>query len=121
MEVSVRQCSDEEALDILCDPTVVKLLSVEPKGIGLDWFTLLMDERLLVVAKAEGDSVEIHVACRYRDRATARDTMINGLKWFTDKGFKTIWTTAPDERKALVKMLESLQFRKVGERWIYGY
>lgn len=121
MDISVRACDEDEALEILRDPSVIKLLSVIPERISSDWITLIMDGKLLVVAKPDKDCLEVHVACRFRDRATVRDTMENGLKWLSEQGFETIWTTAPDTRKALVKMLESLQFRKVGERWIYGH
>jgi len=121
MEISVRPCDDDEALEYLRDPSVIKLLSVDPQGIGLDWFTIIMDEKLLVVAKPDNDELEIHVACKYRERGEVRETMKHGLKWLTDQGFSKIWTTAPDERKALGKMLEFLQFRKIGERWIYGH
>jgi len=47
--------------------------------------------------------------------------MVFGLDWLNAWGYKKIWTTAPEERKALVKMLESLGFRKVEERWQHGY
>lgn len=121
MEISVRACDDDEALEYLRDPSVIKLLSVDPQGIGLDWIMVIMDEKLLVVARPDKDELEIHVACKFRDRATVRDTMKSGLEWLHGQGFSKVWTTAPDERKALVKMLEYLQFRKVGERWEHGY
>jgi hypothetical protein len=121
MEISVRACDDVEALEYLRDPSVIKLLSVDPQGLSSDWITLVMDEKLLVVAKPEGSELEIHVACKFRDRGAVRETMKQGLEWLHSQGFSTVWTTAPDERKALGKMLEFLQFRKVGERWEHGY
>jgi hypothetical protein len=121
MEVSIRACDEDEALEILCCPSVIKLLSVQPEGIGADWMKLIMGGKLLVLAKPEGDEVEVHIACAYRDRGDIRGTMIEGLKWFTEQGYQRVWTTAPDSRKALVKMLQSLQFRKVGSRWVYEH
>jgi hypothetical protein len=121
MEISVRACDDVEALEFLRDPSVIKLLSVDPQGLSSDWITIVMDEKLLVVAKPEGSELEIHVACRFRDRGAVRETMKQGLEWLHSQGFSKVWTTAPDERKALGKMLEFLQFRKVGERWEHGY
>lgn len=120
MEISVRACDEDEALEYVRDWSVVKRLSEYPAGISITFSMLIMDEKLLVLAKPEGDAIEIHIACKFRDRGTARITMERGLQWFMDQGYKTVWTTAPDDRKALVKMLESLQFRKVGERWQYG-
>ena len=121
MEISIRVCSEDEALEYLQDPSVIKLLSINPEGLSDDWITLIMDEILLVVARPEGSELEIHVACKYRDRAKVRKTMAQGLEWLHEQGFSPVWTTAPNERKALGKMLESLQFRKVGERWHHGY
>ena len=50
MEISIRACDDDEALEYLRDPSVIKLLNIDPQGIGLDWITIVMDEKLLVVA-----------------------------------------------------------------------
>jgi hypothetical protein len=121
MALSIRTCDEGEALEYLRDPSVIKLLSVDPQGLSSDWITLVMDEKLLVVAKPEGNDLEIHVACKYRDRAEVRETMKQGLEWLHGQGFTKVWTTAPNERKALGKMLEFLQFRKVGARWEHGY
>lgn len=121
MEVSVRGALDAEALKILNDPSVRRLIQFSPTGIHPEWAILMLDEKLLVLARVNDEELEIHVACRYRDRRSIRETMQNGLEWFIAQGFQVIWTTAPDSRKGLVKLLESLQFRKVGERWIYGY
>ena len=114
-------CSEEEALSILNDHSVRKHLSIAPCGIAEEWISLIMDNRLLLLAKPDGRDLEIHVACRYRDRKGLREVMDFGIKWLKLCGYKKIWTTAPDERKALVKMLESLGFRKVNERWEHEY
>lgn len=121
MEVSIRACDEDEALEILCCPSVIKLLSVQPEGVGADWIKLIVNGKLLVLAKPDMDEVEVHIACAYRDRADIRDAMVAGLKWLTEQGYQRIWTTAPDSRKALTKMLQFLQFRKVGSRWVYGH
>lgn len=119
MDISVRACSEQEALDYVRDPSVVKFLSLYPDSIKNDFAMLVMDEKLLVLAKAKKNKVEIHVACKYRDRATVRQTMQQGLEWFGSRGFTTVWTDAPDDRSALVKMLQSLNFRKEKQRWIW--
>lgn len=121
MAISVRGCLESEALSILRDPSVSQYLSIDPRGIASDWIMLLMGNRLLVLARPEDGELEIHVACRFRDRKNLKEVMVFGLDWLNAWGYKKIWTTAPEERKALVKMLESLGFRKVEERWQHGY
>lgn len=119
MEISVRACTESEALDYVRDPSVVKWLDDYPAAIRQDFFMLIMDEKLLVLCKARKKSIEIHVACKYRDRASIRQTMLSGLEWFKSSGFNKVWTDAPDDRLALIKMLESLKFRKVKQRWVW--
>jgi hypothetical protein len=119
MDISVRACSEQEALDYIQDRSVVKFLSLYPDSVKDDFAMLVMDEKLLVLAKAKKNKVEIHVACKYRDRATVRQTMQQGLEWFGARGFTTVWTTAPDDRSSLIKMLQSLNFRKAKQRWIW--
>ena len=119
MDISVRACSEQEALDYIQDRSVVKFLSLYPDSIKDDFAMLVMDEKLLVLAKAKGHSIEIHVACKYRDRSTVRQTMAQGLEWFAGAGFRKVWTTVPDDRPALIRMLQSLNFRKVKSRWIW--
>lgn len=120
MAVSVRKCSTEEALDMLNEPSVAKLLPGRFTSLSNEYVTLMMDEILLVVAKPHDDGLEVHVACRFRDRAIVRDTMRETIEWLEGRGFTTIWTTAPDSRKGLTNLLESLGFLKVRERWVYG-
>lgn len=119
MEVSVRVCSQDEALDYVQDPSVVKWLSAYPVNIKNDFIMLVMDERVLVLVKTRKRSVEVHIACKYRDRASVRETLENGLEWFKRLGYTTVWTRAPDDRVGLVRMLESLKFRKVKQRWLW--
>ena len=117
MAVSVRICSESEALEILQDASVARLLKIKPERISPEFVLLLLDEILLVCAKPD-DGMEIHVACRYRDRGRVRQTMVEGIEWLRRRGITRIWTTA--ERNGLTKLLESLGFRKMNERWVYG-
>jgi len=119
MDIGVRACSEEEALDYVRDPSVLKFLNQYPASIHNDFAMLVMDEKLLVLAKAKKKTVEIHVACKYKDRATVRQTMAQGLEWFAGRGFTKVWTTAPDDRLALIRMLQSLNFRKAQKRWTW--
>lgn len=119
MAFSIRVCTEDEALEVLQNASIAKLLSVKPERLDKTFWPLMIDEKLLVLAKPDGNRVEVHVACKFRDRAFIRDTMNNGIEWFRLRGFTTIWTTAPDERKGLVKMLESLGFLKNSEVGIW--
>lgn len=121
MEISVRDASDAEALEILNEPSVRRLIQFDPIGIHPEWAILMIEEKILLLANESDDELEIHIACRYRDRVNIRQIMRSSLDWLARRGYRNIWTTAPESRKGLVKLLESLQFRKVGERWVYGY
>lgn len=121
MEVSVRLCTEAEALEILRDRSVQRFLSIVPERIHEGWIRLMMDDIMLVLAKPESGELEVHIACRYRDRVKAKQTIPAGLEWLVNQGYEKIWTTAPDDRKGLTNMLESFQFRRAGERWVYGY
>ena len=115
MAFSIRVCSEVEAIGMLQDPSVSKLLSVKAEKLNKEFWPMMMGEKLLVLARPDGGNVEVHVACKFRDRAFIRETMQEGIKWLQSRGFTTIWTTAPDSRKGLVKMLESLGFHKNSE------
>ena len=119
MDISVRTCTEDEALDYIQDPSVVKWLSDFPVKIKQEFIMLVMDERVLVLVKTDKQSVEVHIACKYRDRAGVRETLENGLEWFKRLGYTKVWTKAPDDRVGLVRMLESLKFRKVKQRWVW--
>ena len=119
MEISVRTCTEDEALDYVQDPSVVKWLSDFPVKIKDEFIMLVMDERVLVLVKTNKQSVEVHIACKYRHRASVRQTLENGLEWFKRLGYTKVWTKAPDDRVGLVRMLESLKFRKVKQRWVW--
>lgn len=119
MALSVRSCEDDEALEYLRDPSVRKFLKIDPESIHPEWMKIIMDERLLVLAKLGIGECEIHVACKFRDRGKVRETMENGLKWL-HLDSDLVWTTAPDERVGLIRMLKDLGFRQVGLRWEHG-
>jgi hypothetical protein len=119
MAFSVRACEEDEALEYLRDPSVRKFLSFDPVGVNAEWIKLVMNERLLVLTKPDWKEIEVHVACKFRDRGIVRQTMKDGLEWL-HQDFEIVWTTAPDSRVGLVRMLESLDFRRVGSRWEHG-
>lgn len=121
MDISIRAADEDEALSVLNDPSVKKLLKFYPVGIQPEWAILMIEEKILLLANEVDNDLEIHIACRYRDRVNTRQIMRSSLDWLARRGYRNIWTTAPESRKGLVKLLESLQFRKVGERWVYGY
>jgi len=77
----------------------------------------LISENALLIVMPEEDQVEVHIAAKYRDRASIRESLEDGIEWLKGRGFSRIVTTAPDERKALVNLLTSLGFCKDGERW----
>lgn len=120
MDISVEQCSHETAISMLNEPSVLKLLPGKFTSLSSDYVTLIMDGILLVVAKPHDDGLEIHIACKYRDRPSARKTIFNGLQWLKSRGFTTIWTTIPDSRKGLRNLLLSLGFEPINDRWVYG-
>ena len=49
MDISVRACSEQEALDYIQDRSVVKFLSLYPGSVKDDFAMLVMDEKLLVL------------------------------------------------------------------------
>lgn len=117
MDTRITLCSDEKALEILRHESVVKLLSVYPEGIkGFDKY--LLGGKVLLVVLPEGDIAEVHIACKFRDRATVKESLIDGMDWLRSMGFRSIWTTAPDHRKGLINMLVKLGFVKHSDRWV---
>lgn len=78
-----------------------------------------MDEKVLVVVIPHGKTAEVHIACKRRDRANLRDSFKSGLEWLKSRGFSQVFTTAPDHRKALTNMLESLSFKHMNGRWVW--
>jgi hypothetical protein len=113
MDSDIVKCDSNIALDILQDRSVSSVLSVYPEAIldTFEWW--LIDNRLLVALKPEGKKVEVHIACKFKDRHLVREAIQNGLQWLKLRGFSEAWTTAPDSRKALINMLANLDFVKV--------
>ncbi len=57
MEISVRDASDAEALEILNEPSVRRLIQFDPIGIHPEWAVLMMDEKLLVLVQVNDDAL----------------------------------------------------------------
>jgi hypothetical protein len=118
MDFSIRQCDQDEALEILQHPSVVKPLKVFATEIKDNFEWWIIGEKALLAVKPKGDIVEVHIACKMRDRAGLKEHLVGGMNWLKDRGFSGAETTAPDERKALINMLKSLNFTKESDRWI---
>jgi len=118
MGADLRPCTESEALEILRDPSVLPYLSVYPVGLK-DVEAYLMDEKALVIVIPMGDEAEVHIACKRKDRAFLRESIKSGLKWLKERGFVRVFTTAPDHRKALTNMLQSLDFKNLNGRWVW--
>jgi len=116
----IRACTEAEALVILHDPTVLPLLAFYPVGMK-EVETYLLNESALAVVMPKGAAAEVHIACRYRDRGKARESFKFGLEWLRSRGFTEVFTTAPDERKALVNMLKGLGFRREAGKWVLSW
>jgi hypothetical protein len=120
MDISVEQCSRERALDILQDSSVCVPWGIYADDI-LDTTTLyIVNDKILLQLMPDGDEIEVHIACKYRDRIGARPMLADVLVWLKSIGFVKIVTSAPENRKALQRMLLSLGFTKLNERWQYG-
>lgn len=110
-------CSEEKALEIVRDPSVLPYLRFYPESIADVEKYLIGKESLLVVIPVK-DEAEVHIASKYRDRAVIRKSLIDGIAWLRGRGFSRITTTAPEERTALINLLKSLGFNYEGERWV---
>ena len=117
---SVEPCTEAKALEILSDPSVAKHLNFKPEGFKDSWLYLI-DSRCLLVGIEHGEIIEVHMACKYRDRANLRGYLKRMVIFFRVVGFKEIFTIASDERKALVAMIKSLGFQKDNDRWVYRW
>ena len=118
MAFSIRRCSEDEALEILQHPTVVKPLQVYSTAIKDTFEWWMLGEKALLAVRPKGDMAEVHIACKMRDRAGLKEHLVGGMDWLKDRGFSGAETTAPDGRKALINMLKSLNFTKESDRWI---
>ena len=110
--------SSQEALDLLRHPSVVRSMGVYADSIKDDYSCILVDQVALIVYRPIGKKVEAHVACRYRDRAKARSSMMKGLKHLFSLGYELVFAEDVDERASLTNMLKSLQFIKEQNRWV---
>lgn len=117
---NIRECTKDEALEILRDNTVATKLAFYPEGIK-DVDMYLIDEKALLIVIPNGLEAEVHIACKFRDRKGLRDSLVYGIQWILAKGFESITTTAPIGRKGLINMIQSLGFRQDSGRWIYTW
>tara|TARA_R110000868_G_scaffold21274_2_gene88432 strand:- start:1118 stop:1489 length:372 start_codon:yes stop_codon:yes gene_type:complete len=118
MDSYIVRCRKDIALDILQHPTVVRPLGLYAESVLDDFEWWLVDDKLLAALKPQGSVVELHIACKFRDRHSVRESMKNGLEWLKFRKFTVVWTTAPDNRKALLNMLTALNFTRAGEgKW----
>jgi len=115
---NVRECTKEEALEILRDVAIVKHLAAYPHEIYCDEL-LILNGKILAAVIPNGDEAEVHIACKYRDRVGARQIMNDFLLWLKGRGFSRIVTGAPESRKGLINMLLALGFRHESDRWVY--
>ncbi len=118
MDFSIRPCDPDEALDILQDRTVyeqIGIIATRLKG-TFEWW--MISDKALLCLKPEGNDVEVHIACKRKDRAGLRKHLNQAIEWLKERGFEKIYTTAPDERKALINMLKSLEFINIDGRWV---
>ena len=103
MAFSIRQCDQDEALNILQHPSVVKPLKVFATEIKDNFEWWIIGEKALLAVKPKGDIAEVHIACKMRDRAGLKEHLVSGMDWLKDRGFSGAETTAPDERKVSMR------------------
>lgn len=116
----IRPCSKSEAMEILMHESVLKNLAFEPAGIK-DIPMYLVDEKALLVVMPEGEKAEIHIACKYRDRARMRGALEDILIWLKGQGFSEIFTTTPTHRAALNNMVKRMGFTEDCGRWTFKW
>lgn len=80
---------------------------------------VLLDDKVLVQLIPKGRKLEIHGCCKLRDRAKMGEPFAKLLEWIAQHGWAQIYTTAPDDRVALRRMLTNLGFSQHNARWIY--
>lgn len=111
-----RLCSEAEALEILRHPSVLKHLEIYPEGLK-DVQSYIIGEKCLVIVIPKKEEAEVHIACPFRDRHGLFSELVEFINFIKNLGYKKITTTAPDERKALTKMLENLGFERTQDYW----
>jgi len=112
-----KSCTEDKALEILQDRSVLQYLSVYPVGLK-DVEKYLIDDRALLIVMPKEEEVEVHIAAKYRDRAFLKDSLKMGIEWLKYRGFSRITTTAPDNRIGLINLLTSLGFQREGKWWV---
>lgn len=108
-----------QALDILQHPSVSKPWGIYVEDIGNTKCFLLLRDKILLQLIQKGGALEVHICCKLRDRAGMFDTLVGVLKWMAQYGWKQIYTTAPQGRTALHRMLKNLDFIEHNQRWTY--
>jgi len=114
---NIRECTKAEALEILQDQSVCRHLENYPHDIMDVELNIINEKAVLAVIPCESGA-EIHVACKYKDRAGIKPVFRETIDWLKSRGFEHIITYAPNGRKSLINMLKSLGFRQASERWI---
>jgi hypothetical protein len=110
-----------QVLNILQHKSVYVPWGIYVDTIGNTNNLLLIENKVLVQLIQKNNELEIHICCKMRDRANLKNTLLNYLNWFASYNWSAIYTTAPDDRKALKRMLINLGFIQQNERWVYGF
>lgn len=114
---SFRPCSEAEAVSILQEPTVARNFKGFPVGLpGMS--TFVVNESVLVTLSNFGEFAEIHIAVPFRKRRVISEAFPYVCGLLRGIGYKGMFTTAPDSRKALVLMLKKLGFHKRMDKWV---
>ena len=111
--------SKAQVLDILQDPTVSIPWGIYVDDIQTTAGLLLVNDKVLVQLIQKQNDLEVHICCKLRDRAGIKEVLVRMLKWVSAYNWNEIYTTAPDNRSALKKMLINLGFTEHKARWIY--
>ena len=111
--------SKAQVLDILQDPTVSNPWGIYVEGIQTTAGLLLVNDKVLVQLIQKENDLEVHICCKLRDKAGIKEVLVRMLKWVSAYNWNEIYTTAPDNRSALKKMLINLGFTEHKARWIY--
>lgn len=108
------------ALEILQHSSVSAPWGFYVTDIGNMEGLVLFNDKVLVQLIPRGRKLEIHGCCKLRDRAQMGEPFARLLDWIAQQGWTQIYTTAPDDRKALKNMLSNMGFTEQNERWVYG-
>ena len=109
------------ALEILQHDSVSVPWGLFVTDIGNMEGLVLLNDKVLVQLIPRSEKLEIHGCCKLRDRAQMGEPFARLLEWIAGQGWTQIYTTAPDDRTALKRMLINLGFSQHKARWIYGH